>query len=218
MVYACMLYNVRMHKTLKITHEEAFSGRIPDLSNFRTFGCLVYARVAETARTKLDPKSQQGIFLGPETNGPGYKVLTYNEKIKRDKYQVRIFRDIVTFQELKAVNGVHDESQLFWGGNIELPEPHEVEDGPLEHESLTGVPEQPTVPQLQLVVPPHLVSGGERVAQRSEVPKLEGPVSQLDKQHARVAPVPLPGTCSMSHVGGASPGPKQHAPRSMGQM
>jgi transposase InsO family protein len=218
MVYACILYNVRMHKTLKITHEEAFSGRIPDVSNFRTFGCLVYARVAETARKKLDPKSQQGIFLGPETNGPGYKVLTYNEKLKRDKYQVRIFRDIVTFEELKAVTGVQDESQLFWGGNIELPEPQEVEDGPLEHESLTGVPEQPTVPQLQLVVPPQLVSGGERVAQRSEVPRLEGPMPQLDKQHERVAPVPLPGTSSLPHVGGASPGPKQPEQRSMGQV
>jgi hypothetical protein len=91
------------------------------LSNFCTFGCLVYARVAETARKKFDPKSQQGIFLGPETDGPGYKVLTYNEKLKRDKYQVRIFRDIVTFEELKAVTGVHDELQLFWGGNIDCP-------------------------------------------------------------------------------------------------
>jgi transposase InsO family protein len=51
-IYACMLYNVRMHKHLKITHEEAFSGKIPDLSNFRTFGCLVYARVADSARKK----------------------------------------------------------------------------------------------------------------------------------------------------------------------
>jgi hypothetical protein len=121
--YTCMLYNVRMHKHLKITHEEAFSGKVPDLSNFRTFGCLVYARVADSARKKLDPKSQQGIFLGPETDGLGYKVLTYNEKLKRDKYQVRIFRDIVTFEALKSVCGVQDESQLFWGGGIDLPEP-----------------------------------------------------------------------------------------------
>jgi transposase InsO family protein len=82
MIYACMLYNVRLHKTLQITHHEAFYGKVPDLSNFRTFGCLVYARVADSARKKLDPKSQQGIFLGPEVNGPGYKVLTYNEKLK----------------------------------------------------------------------------------------------------------------------------------------
>jgi hypothetical protein len=121
MIYACMLYNVRLHKTLQITHHEAFHGKVPDLSNFRTFGCLVYARVADSARKKLDPKSQQGIFLGPEVNGPGYKVLTYNEKLKRDKYQVRIFRDIVTYESLKSVTGVHDESQLFGGVALICP-------------------------------------------------------------------------------------------------
>jgi hypothetical protein len=208
MVYACMLYNVRLHKHLKITHEEAFTGKIPNLSNFRTFGCLVYARVADSARKKLDPKSQQGIFLGPEPNGPGYKILTYNEKLKRDKYQVRIFRDIVTYETLKSVCGVHDESQLFWGGNIDLPEPQEVEDGPLELEPLTGVPELPVaIPQHQLVVPPQLVGAGERVAQGSEVLRLEGPLQPVGEQQGRVAPMPSSGTEGLTRVGRASHGP-----------
>jgi hypothetical protein len=211
-IYACMLYNVRMHKHLKITHEEAFSGKIPDLSNFRTFGCLVYARVADSARKKLDPKSQQGIFLGPEPNGPGYKVLTYNEKLKRDKYQVRIFRDIVTFETLKSVCGVQDESQLFWGGGIDLPEPQEVEDDPPELESLTGVPEQPTLQAAslqQLVVPPQLICAGERVAQDFSVPGSEGHMQHIGKQHVRVAPDPQPGTSSLPVFKGQSAGPLQ---------
>jgi hypothetical protein len=216
--YACMLYNVRMHKHLKITHEEAFSGKVPDLSNFRTFGCLVYARVADSARKKLDPKSQQGIFLGPETDGPGYKVLTYNEKLKRDKYQVRIFRDIVTFEALKSVCGVQDESQLFWGGGIDLPEPLEVEDDPPELESLTGVPEQPAIQAapMQLVVPPQLLGAGERVAQDSqvpaqdsEVPRSEGHMQLIREQLVRVAPTPQPGTSSLPMLEGPSPGPMQ---------
>jgi hypothetical protein len=207
MVYACMLYNVRLHKHLKITHEEAFTGKIPNLSNFRTFGCLVYARVDDSARKKLDPKSQQGIFLGPEPNGPGYKILTYNEKLKRDKYQVRIFCDIVTYETLKSVCGVQDESQLFWGGNIDLPEPHEVEDGPLELEPLTGVPELPVaIPQQQLVVPPQLVGAGERVAQGSEVLRLEGPLQPVGEQRGRVAPMPSSGTEGLTRVGRASHG------------
>jgi hypothetical protein len=150
---------------------------------------------------KLDPKSQQGIFLGPEPNGPGYKVLTYNEKLKRDKYQVRIFRDIVTFETLKYVCGVHDESQLFWGGGIDLPEPQEVEDDPPELESLTGVPEQPTLQAAslqQLVVPPQLVCAGERVAQDFSVPGSEGHMQPIGEQHVRVAPEPhrsAPATC-----------------------
>mgnify|MGYP002141276194 CR=1 FL=1 len=70
MVYACMIYNVMLNKRYGKTRHEVFYGKIPDLSNFRTFGCKVYARVADTARNKLEPKYQLGIFLGPEEEGP----------------------------------------------------------------------------------------------------------------------------------------------------
>jgi hypothetical protein len=172
MLYACMLYNIRMHKTLKKTRYEVFSGKVPDLSNFRTFGCKVYARVADTARNKLEPKYQLGIFLGPEQDGPGYKVLTFNDKLKRDKYQVRIFRDIICYENLTAVTGVQDEAVLHWGGHINLPQGEEIIPPPPELEPLTGVPEPPADPGLQIQAP-----GGElpgREGQQAELPQLEG--------------------------------------------
>jgi hypothetical protein len=172
MLYACMLYNIRMHKKLKMTRYEVFNGKVPDLSNFRTFGCKVYARVADTARTKLEPKYQLGIFLGPEQDGPGYKVLTFNNKLKRDKYQVRIFRDIVCYENLTVVTGVQDEAVLHWGGHINLPQGEEIIPPPPELEPLTGVPEPPADPGLQIQAP-----GGElpgREGQQAELPQLEG--------------------------------------------
>jgi hypothetical protein len=147
MYYACLIYNVMMNKRHGKTRYEVFYGHPPDLSNFRTFGCKVYARVADTARTKLEPKYQIGMFLGPESTGPGYKVLTWNPKNKRDKYQVRIFRDIITFECLKAVTGAQDESYLHWGGHIHLPEGQDIVPPPPELESLTGEP-GPVLPQL----------------------------------------------------------------------
>jgi transposase InsO family protein len=143
-LYAIMIYNSMLNKRLGMSRQEAFNGTIPDVSNFRTFGCKVYARVPETARNKLSPKSQIGIFLGPESQGPGYKVLTYNPELQRDKYQVRIFRDIVCFEDLKATSGVQESSELHWGGNIPMPRNPEPEaPAPPELESLTGVPEAP---------------------------------------------------------------------------
>jgi hypothetical protein len=139
------------------------------------------------------------------------------KSLRRDKYQVRIFRDIVTYESLKSVTGVQDESQLFWGGGIDLPEPQEVEEPPLEHESLTGVPENPAAQpaQLQLVVPPRLVSAGERVAhdgnvsaQELEVPRLEWHAQQL-ASHDRVAPSPHLGASSQPLVGQGGAGPMQ---------
>jgi hypothetical protein len=83
MIYACEIYNVMLSKRHGKTRSEVFLGKPPDVSNFRTFGCKVYARVADTARSKLEPKYQLGMFLGPEQDGPGYKVLTWNPKLKR---------------------------------------------------------------------------------------------------------------------------------------
>jgi hypothetical protein len=76
MVYACMIYNVMLNKKHGKSRYECFYGKVPDVSNYRTFGCKVYAHVPESARTKLDPKYQIGIFLGPEMHGPSYKILT----------------------------------------------------------------------------------------------------------------------------------------------
>jgi hypothetical protein len=170
MVYAVLIYNVMLNKKLNMTRYEAFYGKVPDVSNFRTFGCKVYAHVPHTARKKLEPKYQLGIYLGPETEGPCYKVLTYNDKLKRDKYQVRIFRDIVTFESLPKVTGVQDESQLHWGGHIDLPEGEEIDPAQPELEPLTGVPELQTsldtpgvVSERQLALP--MSEGDERYLQ-----------------------------------------------------
>jgi hypothetical protein len=156
MIYACEIYNVMLSKRHGKTRSEVFLGSPPDVSNFRTFGCKVYARVADSARTKLEPKYQLGMFLGPEQEGPGYKVLTYNPKLKKDKYQVRIFRDIICYEKLTAVTGAQDESQLHWGGHIPLPEGEEIIPPPPELEPLTGVPEPQVDP-----VPNLVASGGE---------------------------------------------------------
>jgi transposase InsO family protein len=156
-LYAIMIYNAMLNKRLGMSRQEAFNGTVPDVSNFRTFGCKVYAKVPETARNKLSPKSQVGIFLGPESRGPGYKVLTYNPELKRDKYQVRIFRDIVCFEDLKSTTGVQESSELHWGGNIPMPRNPEPEaPAPPELESLTGVPEAPVPSAAELA---HILKG-----------------------------------------------------------
>jgi transposase InsO family protein len=149
MVYACHLYNISLNTERNMTRYEAFLGKVPDVSNLRTFGCKVYARVAETARKKLDPKSQIGIFLGPETNGPGYKILVTNNKARGQKYAVHIVRDIYCFESLKSVTGAQDVSQLYWQGHIPLPLPQT----PMEAEPLEPLTGEPAVQPLHMALP-----------------------------------------------------------------
>jgi len=147
MVYAALIYNCSLCARHGLTRYEAFHGDVPNVKNFRTFGCKVYARVADTQRKKLDPKSQIGIYLGPEINGPGHKVMVYNPNLKQQrKYVVHIVRDIVTYESLTAVRGVQEHADIYWGGSIPLPKPRRVDIQPEPLEALTGEPHLPSLP------------------------------------------------------------------------
>jgi Reverse transcriptase (RNA-dependent DNA polymerase)/gag-polypeptide of LTR copia-type/GAG-pre-integrase domain len=134
MMYAVKIKNCSLHKTLGMTPYEAMFGRVPNIANFRTFGCLVYARVADCDRGKLDPKSVPGIYLGPEFSGPGYRVFVYKADYKRaNKYVVQVFRDLVCYENLKAVTGANHITDLHWGGHIPLPTPIETSKKEMKH-------------------------------------------------------------------------------------
>jgi hypothetical protein len=81
------------HRILKDkTPEEAFAGDKPKVSHFRVFGCLVYIHVHDEKRSKLDPSSLKGIFVGcnlemkykhgRQYNLPTARIICCNIKIR----------------------------------------------------------------------------------------------------------------------------------------
>ena len=46
------------------TPEEIFTGKKPEVSHLKIFGCPVYIHVPKEKRTKLDPSEKKGIFVG----------------------------------------------------------------------------------------------------------------------------------------------------------
>jgi hypothetical protein len=54
----------------KKTRYELFHGVTPDVSNLRTFGCTVYAKVYDVLRKKWDAKSFKGRFMGYDETSP----------------------------------------------------------------------------------------------------------------------------------------------------
>ena len=70
-------------KRLKKTPFEALTGSKPNLANMRKFGSVCYA-YNEGTRTKLDVKSNKGIFVGYDRNSPAYLVYFPDTgKVKR---------------------------------------------------------------------------------------------------------------------------------------
>jgi transposase InsO family protein len=46
------------------TLEEMFSGKKPEVSHLKIFGCPMFVHIPKEKRTKLDPSGKKGIFVG----------------------------------------------------------------------------------------------------------------------------------------------------------
>ena len=77
------------------TPEEVFSGKKPEVSHLRIFGCPVYIHIPKEKRTKLDPSGKKGIFVGYSESSKVYRI--YFPRFKK----IDINRD-VTFDEDSA--------------------------------------------------------------------------------------------------------------------
>lgn len=78
---ACAVYlNNRSpaKKLVQKTPHEAWSGKKPNLSHLKVFGCVGYVHVADELRSKLDDKSEKMVFIGYAHNSKGYKF--YNPR------------------------------------------------------------------------------------------------------------------------------------------
>lgn len=80
---------------------EAWTGKKPDISYFRVFGCVAYAHVPDDLRKKLDNKSEKCIFIGYSEQSKAYRLfnpITEKFIISRDvKFQEdRAWDDKVT--------------------------------------------------------------------------------------------------------------------------
>ncbi len=82
----CIEFAVLLHNCLPVSGKtatplELFSGKMPDLSLSKVFGCKAYVRLekADQALTKLGPQNETGIFMGLEPNAKAFRVLIGNE-------------------------------------------------------------------------------------------------------------------------------------------
>jgi hypothetical protein len=72
---AVYLQNRSPHKAVgSMTPEEAFSGKKPEVGNFRIFGCTTYSYVPFEKRTKLEPMAERGIFVGYSETSKAFRI------------------------------------------------------------------------------------------------------------------------------------------------
>ena len=55
-----------------MTPKEMYTGRKPNISHFKVFGCIAYVHIPNERRTKLDPKAKKCIFFWYSLQEKGY--------------------------------------------------------------------------------------------------------------------------------------------------
>jgi len=58
-----------------MTPEKEFTGKKPDVSHLRIFGCISYVHVPNEKRSKLDPKAEECIFIEYSSKQKRYRCF-----------------------------------------------------------------------------------------------------------------------------------------------
>jgi hypothetical protein len=67
--------NISPHRVLgKKAPTEMFTGKKPEVSHLRIFGCPMYVHVPKDKRSKLDPSGKKGIFVRYSETSKAYRV------------------------------------------------------------------------------------------------------------------------------------------------
>lgn len=123
---------VTIRSRTKATRYELWKWRKPNVKYFHVFGSRYYILVDHEQRKKMDPKSDEGTFLGYSTNSRVYKVYNKHTKTMVESINVIIddnFEDKkevkyeVSHQQIDVPAYVqHKESDIEFGSrNVENP-------------------------------------------------------------------------------------------------
>ena len=113
------------------TPEYMWTGKNPDYSNLRVFGCAAYAHQVEG---KLEPRSVKCIFLGYPQGTKGYRLWVRDT----NGYKVIVSRDVVFYEHsmpCRSVNVAGTGTEIEQGKRM-LDLPFEVETDP-SHDQAT---------------------------------------------------------------------------------
>ena len=97
----------------RVTPVELWSGKKPDVSHFKVFGCMAYAHIHDAERRKLDMKAEKLRFVGYSLKSKGYRL--YNEEtgqifIRRDVFNESDFGHKADEAEVESIEVTEADS------------------------------------------------------------------------------------------------------------
>jgi hypothetical protein len=115
-----------------------FSGKKPEVSHLKIFGCPIFVHIPKEKRTKLDPSGKKGIFVGYcevskafKIYIPGYHHIEINRDVTFDedatfKKSRRCKLEEVYEEEPVAPRVVEPVREVITSPDEEIPEDHDI--------------------------------------------------------------------------------------------
>uniref|UniRef100_A0A251TCA0 Putative copia protein n=1 Tax=Helianthus annuus TaxID=4232 RepID=A0A251TCA0_HELAN len=135
---ACATYLLNRATTKsvpKLTPQEAWSGKKPNVDHLRVFGCIAYVHIPKQNRSKLDDKTERAIFVGYSEHSKGYKLfnpITHKMIISRDvifsenqHWATNKENDSGLRIEISNTSGDDDDAAVAVDDQIDLPTPND---------------------------------------------------------------------------------------------
>ena len=213
--------NTPMQRLNWKTPMELWTGKPPNLSNFRIFGCKAYVHVHKDKRNKLQPKVEEGMFVGyAEIDGSkGYRIWLPHKQSFIESFDV-------TFDESSfLVNRSQEPRSTPSPNNPDAPDlvnqqgtsislPYQANDEPPSEDEIQGGPPQDdNNPDDSRPITPKEEEDDRNSVQQEDPPSDQGPDQDETRDPPRSPPFRfnLPNHIRNRPFSRTSP-PKYHGP------
>ena len=124
-----------------MTLEEAFTGVKPKVGQLRIFGCPVYIHVPKEKRTKVEPSSKKGTFVGYSKFSKAYGIYI------RGSRHIEVSRDVTFEEEMTVRKGrgsdmeINDEEMERRSSSPPIQDELAKKDEPIDPVATVDIPE-----------------------------------------------------------------------------
>jgi len=135
---ACHVHNrVTLRDGTTTTMYELWKGRKPTVKYFHVFGSKCYILADRDYMRKMDPKSDEGIFLGYFTNSRAYRIYNSRTQVVMESTNV-VINDLAQDKVPEVVTGVEAYAET-------SAQEKQIAENVVEYESDIGEVEQDNV-------------------------------------------------------------------------
>lgn len=123
----CYVLNRVPNAKTKVSPFELWKGRKPNVSYFKTWGCLAYVRKPDPKRSKLSSRAYECVFLGYSVNSKAYRFFDVNNKVIIESIDADFFEHKFPFKPKVSGGSIMDSGGSLIGNAIRIQGPRNEE-------------------------------------------------------------------------------------------